>query len=167
MKTLYLLRHAKSSWDSPADTDFERPLNKRGKRTAPLMGQFLAERDLVPDAIVCSTAARAKRTAELIAENCGFEGEIQFTGELYPTSIGRCVNALQTVPDAADSAMIVAHNPGIEEFLRHLSGEYQTVQTCVLSHLEVDLDAWSEFSYETTGKLLGVFRPRELFDEAD
>ena len=167
MKTLFLLRHAKSSWDSPADTDFERPLNKRGWRTAPLMGEFIAENDLVPEAIVSSTATRARQTAETVAEHCGFEGDIEFTGELYPTSVGRCINALKTMPDNAASVMLVAHNPGIEEFLSHLTGQYNTIQTCVLSHIEIELDDWSGLDNETRGELIEIYRPRELFESDD
>ena len=78
MKTLLILRHAKSSWKHTNLSDHERPLNKRGKKAAPLIGQLLYEQDLVPDIILSSTARRARNTAEIVAEVSGFEGEIYY-----------------------------------------------------------------------------------------
>ena len=97
MKTLLLLRHAKSSWKDDTLTDHQRPLNKRGLATAPMMGQYLAEHGLLPDRIISSTAARAKHTAELIVEHSGFAGDLQFPDDLYPTSAGRCVSTLHAL----------------------------------------------------------------------
>lgn len=165
MKTLFLLRHAKSSWSDSGLPDFERPLNKRGRKTAPLMGRFIAERGLTPDCIVSSTALRAQQTAEAVAEHCGFGGEIISTGDLYPTSPGRCFEVLLTMPDEAGSVMLVGHNPGIEEFLSHLTDYYEAIQTCVLSQIELDIDDWTDLAPETRGRLIEVFRPRELFDD--
>ena len=83
MKTVLLLRHAKSSWDNPAVDDHERPLNKRGLKAAPRMGQLIADEGLKPDVIVSSTAVRAATTAAAIAEECGYDGEIHYTDDLY------------------------------------------------------------------------------------
>ena len=83
MKTLLLMRHAKSSWDDPDVADHDRPLNKRGKKDAPRMGQWLAEQGLTPEVIVTSTAKRARKTAELVAESCGCQREPIVLPELY------------------------------------------------------------------------------------
>nr|NIL98123.1 hypothetical protein [Planctomycetales bacterium]NIP70269.1 hypothetical protein [Planctomycetales bacterium] len=83
MKTLLLLRHAKSSWDDSALDDHDRPLNKRGKRDAPRMGQLLVQQDLVPDCILTSTARRARKTAEAVAKACGGVVPLTEMPELY------------------------------------------------------------------------------------
>src|SRR5215475_4778950 len=83
VKILLILRHAKSSWKDPQLSDHDRPLNKRGKRDAPLMGNLLKDEDLKPDLIISSTAVRAKKTAELVAKNCKYKGEIVLNNSLY------------------------------------------------------------------------------------
>ena len=95
MKTLLLLRHAKSSWKDESLTDHDRPLNKRGKKTAPLMGHLLREKNLVPDLVVSSTAVRARSTAEAAAEACGYPGEITLTDELYLATAGEILRYAQ------------------------------------------------------------------------
>ncbi|MFG0335704.1 MAG: SixA phosphatase family protein, partial [Maioricimonas sp. JB049] len=83
MKTLLLMRHAKSSWADPSKADHDRPLNARGKRDAPRMGQWLLEQNLVPDRIVSSTARRARKTASRVASGCGYTAEIVHERALY------------------------------------------------------------------------------------
>ncbi|MHC4992311.1 MAG: SixA phosphatase family protein, partial [Planctomycetota bacterium] len=108
MKTLLLLRHAKSSHAVPGP-DHDRPLNERGERDAPRMGQLLAEMDLLPDVIVCSTATRARSTAELLIQASGYEGAVQFSEDLYWTHGGprAALEVLRDLPDAYDSVMLV------------------------------------------------------------
>jgi len=164
MKTLFLLRHAKSSWDDPDLPDHRRPLNKRGRKTAPLMGQFLAAEKLMPDVIISSTAVRAGQTARLIARHGEFPGSIELTDALYPTTPRRCVSVLQTVPGDAAAVMLVGHNAGMEEFVEHLSGRFERLPTCALVQLEVPIDDWAEFTLETRATLVSVWRPKEMFD---
>jgi phosphohistidine phosphatase len=83
MKTLLIMRHAKSSWKDPDLPDHDRPLNKRGKHDAPSMGKLLKDEDLIPDLIISSTAARAKKTAELVAKACKYKGEISLNQSLW------------------------------------------------------------------------------------
>ena len=84
MKTVLILRHAKSSWSNPSLADIDRPLNKRGKNDAPRMGTLIKEQDIVPDLILSSPALRARKTAEAVSEYSGFEGQIDFVPDFYP-----------------------------------------------------------------------------------
>ena len=94
MKTLLLLRHAKSSWSHGVASDHDRPLNGRGERAAPLMGRLIRHHELVPDIVVSSTARRAHRTADLVADACGYEKEIRATGDLYHASTAEWVSVV-------------------------------------------------------------------------
>ncbi len=167
MKTLLLLRHAKSSWSESGISDHDRPLNKRGLRTAPLMGAYLAEHDIVPDRIITSTAVRARDTAALIAKHSHFAGDIEETGALYPPTISRCAALLREVGDEVQPVMLVAHNPGIEEFVQSLVGHYERMPTCALAVIQVAIDHWSAFTPETQGELVAVRRPRDLFPKIE
>ncbi|MFQ5733465.1 MAG: histidine phosphatase family protein [Planctomycetaceae bacterium] len=164
MKTLFLLRHAKSSWKNDLLTDHERPLNKRGRTTAPLMGRFMAEKDLQPDVIVSSTALRAKQTTDLIVESSQFPADVQFTDELYPSGVSRCLSALQTYAGGSDAVMLVGHNPGLEEVLEVLTGRYDRMPTCALAKIALSVADWAEVSFGASGELIGMWRPRELFE---
>src|SRR5438105_4097768 len=97
-KTLLIMRHAKSSWKEAELDDHERPLNKRGRRAAPAMGQLLRENSLTPDAILSSTALRARQTAEAVAEACGFAGEISYHAEFYHDAPEGYFEALARLP---------------------------------------------------------------------
>jgi phosphohistidine phosphatase len=165
MKTLQLLRHAKSSWKDDDLPDVERPLNKRGRKTAPLMGRFLADGGHLPELIVTSPAVRARETVRLIVESSGFSGRQEIAESLYPTTVEGCLDVLAAIDPAVDSAMLVGHCPGIEEFLEQLTGEYQSLPTCAAAVVRLPLDAWSDIMRETTGELVTVWRPRELFSE--
>ena len=96
MKTLYLLRHAKSSWDDPSQTDFERPLNQRGIKAAPFMGNLMAQKGFTPSVIICSPAMRAKTTARLVKDAGGFSEEIVFEKSIYEASPNNLRNSFQT-----------------------------------------------------------------------
>jgi phosphohistidine phosphatase len=162
MKTLLLLRHAKSSWDNPALGDHERVLNKRGQRDAPRMGRLIADEEIVPDCIVSSTASRARATAELVAEECGFSGEIQFVRELYHAPPSAYFSVLSQLPIDRKRVLVVAHNPGIEELQLLLTGEFESMPTAALAQIELNIDAWKQFDRDCEARLLHFWRPKEL-----
>lgn len=108
-KTLYIARHAKSSWSDMSLTDFERPLNKRGKRDAPFMANLLKEQDISPDLILSSPAKRAKKTAKRYHKSLG--GDLHFNDNIYDTSTMSLFNLIQEAFQNVDSIMIVGHNP--------------------------------------------------------
>ena len=162
MKTLLVLRHAKSSWKEEGIDDHERPLNKRGLKDAPRMGELLKEHDLVPEYILSSSAVRARHTAELVAEYCEYDGEIGGGRELYSFASEDYLDALEQVDDGYTRVMVVGHNPGLEELAQWLTGVYTSLPTASLAVIRLDIIHWEELEEGGQGELLQVFRPKEL-----
>ena len=162
MKTLLLLRHAKSSWEDSSLSDHDRPLNHRGRRDAPRMGQLLQEKNLVPDLILSSTAKRARKTAEKVAQACDYKGEIEYVPELYDSDISIYQQALARQGGNFERILIIGHNPDIEHFLQSLTGCWEKMPTAALAHLQLAIDGWEEVSSGGEGKLLSLWRPKEL-----
>jgi phosphohistidine phosphatase len=162
VKTLLLLRHAKSSWKNPGLADIDRPLNKRGKQDAPRMGRLLREEDLVPDLVLCSPAVRAQETAQAINGESGFQGEISIENELYPGDPTSYIETLNLIPDQFESVMIIGHNPGLEEFLDALTNESVRLKTSTLAQISLPIDSWAELEDEPIGKLVNLWQVKEL-----
>jgi phosphohistidine phosphatase len=164
-KQLLILRHAKSSWSDEGIADHERKLNKRGKRDAPRMGEFLAARNLIPDIILTSTARRARDTAQLFAENCaGFKGEIKPLAELYLAREDDYFDPLRQLPSHIDVAMVVGHNPGLESLVELLGGHYHAMPTAAVAHFRLAISDWSELGEGQHGELVSLWRPKEIDD---
>ena len=163
MKTLLILRHAKSSWSDYSLSDHDRPLKKRGKRDAPRIGEVIAAEDIVPDLIISSTARRAKDTAIAAAEACGYENEIHFTRDLYHAGVDDFVWILSGLDDGIRSAMVVAHNPGVEELLHYLTDESEWMPTAALAFVELPIQSWRQISEDVEGRLLQFCRPRDVY----
>ncbi len=162
MKTLLILRHAKSSWKDEEVADHDRPLNKRGKRDAPRMGKLLLESHLEPELIISSTAKRARKTASKVARKCGYQGVIELTGALYLAPSSEYITVLRTVPDHTDRVMVVGHNPGVEELLISLTGQETHLPTAALAQVELDIANWSQLTGNTRGNLVDLWLPCEL-----
>lgn len=162
MKTLLILRHAKSSWDDPALADHDRPLNKRGKRDAPRMGQLLRDQGLTPDLVISSSAKRAAKTAQAVAEASGYEGEILLRDELYAAEPEAYIGVLKRLGEAHESVLVVGHNPGLEELVDLLTGESLHLPTAALAQVSLPVEEWTDLSDETRGKLVGSWNPKSL-----
>ena len=160
MKTLYVLRHAKSSWKDLKLSDFERPLNKRGKKAAPVMGKLMLEKGLLPELIISSPAERAKQTANLIKDSAKIHSEIKFDERIYEASTNTLVHILSEVNANISSVMIVGHNPGFEGIVGILTGEYERMPTAALAVIQLNIDSWQEVTQDC-GNLITVFRPKE------
>jgi phosphohistidine phosphatase len=165
MKTLFILRHAKSSWTDPDLADFDRPLNERGESDAPFMGRVMAQRGLVPDLILSSPAARAKRTAELAKEAALFECPLLFDDRIYEASPQTLRAVAAGVDDKVERLMIVGHNPGMEGFVKFLTGRAESMSTASIAVIELDIDRWSEID-AGSGSLTDVLRPKEIQNRA-
>jgi len=162
-RTLVLIRHAKSSWANPLQSDFERPLNDRGKHDAPEMGKRLKKLGITPDLIISSTAKRTRQTAKKIAEELGYNtDDIKWEEKLYHCVPSVFEEVIFEVSDRIRTIFIVAHNPGITEFVNQLSPEFSidNMPTCGIVGAQVDTDEWNTFSiskrniflYEYPGK---------------
>ncbi|HTX79360.1 MAG TPA: histidine phosphatase family protein [Longilinea sp.] len=161
MKTLLLMRHAKSSWKFPELSDRDRPLNKRGEKDAPRMGKLLKEKELIPDRIYSSTAVRACKTAEAVAEKVDYKNEIIYLDSLYMAEPAAIVDVLKTVPDDAKCVLLVGHNPGMEGLVQILSHKVESLPTAAVAYIKLPIKSWSEFSLAVEGELKAVRRPRE------
>ncbi len=164
MKTLLILRHAKSSWGEPTLSDHDRPLNNRGRRDAPRMGQLIKDEGLTPDLIVTSTALRARTTAVEVATVCDFDGQIERTESLYHACPDDYIQFLRGVSDEHNSVMVVGHNPCLEELVEALSGERQSMPTAALAHLALKIDHWTELTLRAPGRLVNIWRPKEILE---
>lgn len=147
MKTLYLVRHAKSSWDDPFMDDFDRPLNSRGRSDAPRMGKRLKERDPHPDMLISSPSERALSTCVIIAEKIGYSlNNIHTDSRLYHASEEQLLSIVRGFNDANDEIMIVGHNPGLTDFANRLSHEPVTdnVPTCGIIGMRLPVSSWKD-----------------------
>jgi phosphohistidine phosphatase len=162
MKTLLVIRHAKSSWNDPGLDDHERPLNKRGRRDGPRMGRLVRQYGLTPDLVISSDAVRARLTAEAVAAAAHYAGDIQLDQHLHMAGPADIISVLRTVPGNAETVMIVGHNPGLEELIEHLTRKPQELPTAALAQIVLPIDRWRDLKLTTRGRLLGQWRPKEL-----
>jgi phosphohistidine phosphatase len=164
IKTLLILRHAKSSWKFPDLADHDRPLNKRGKRDAPKIGNLLKERDLVPDIIISSTAVRAEKTAKMVAKASKYKGDVALSDSLYAAGPDAYIDVLRNLQNKYNTVLVIGHNPGLEELVKILSGEeYHVMPTCALVHVRLDIQSWLDIVQMTgKGRLVRLWNPHEL-----
>ena len=165
MKTLLLLRHAKSSWKVPDQPDFERPLNARGERAAPLMGRYLRRQRIEPSLILCSPAERARQTAALFAGAARLGCELRYDERIYEASAQRLLEVFAQADEGADTVLLVGHNPGLEELLLLLTGEVRLMPTAALAKIDLAVDKWGKVK-EQAGRLDWLVRPKDLEGEA-
>jgi phosphohistidine phosphatase len=161
MKKLYLLRHAKSSWEDASLADFDRPLNKRGRRAAPLMGELMRREGFTPDAIVSSPAARAKATAEMVREAGELRAEIVFDERIYEASPARLRDVAAETSGEHRSIMLVGHNPGMEGFIHYLTGELESMPTAALAVINLRIDKWNGITADCA-ELVEIYRPKDM-----
>jgi phosphohistidine phosphatase len=159
MKSILILRHAKSSRKDPDLTDHDRPLNKRGKRDAPRMGRLLRKENLVPDIIISSTAMRARATAQAVAKASGYKGDITFNRSLHAAGPQAHIDALHDLSDDHVRALMIGHNPGLEELVEMLTGEIHLMPTCSLAHVKLRIGKWIKRDYRIKGQVAEVWGP--------
>lgn len=160
MKNLLVLRHAKSSWAHPELADFDRPLNERGLQAAPFMGRVVAEAGLSPDVIISSPAIRAKTTAELVKKGGQLTAAISFDDRIYEASPQSLLQIGSTIEPTVESAMFVGHNPGIEAFIKLLTGVYEPMPTAALAIIDLEIKEWRDIAVRS-GDLIRVIRPKD------
>ncbi len=162
MKTLLLMRHAKSSHVGSALLDRDRPLAERGRRDAPAVGHRLERSGLLPDRILASSAVRTQETAQGVAAGCGFAGRIELSDALYAAPPDAYLAALSALPDDANCVLVIGHNPGLEDLVALLARTRETLPTAALAHVRLPIDHWSELAARPLrGELVEVWRPKE------
>ena len=146
MKTLVIVRHAKSSWEDPYLSDHQRPLAKRGLRDAPVMGARLAEWGPPVDRVISSSAVRALSTAELVTQEMGLPwDEIQIEDALYHATEEEMIDLINEQEDYLDGLMLFGHNPGMTYLVNDLSDlDLDNLPTCGVVVLQFDIESWSE-----------------------
>jgi phosphohistidine phosphatase len=162
VKTLLVLRHAKSSWKDDALDDHHRPLKKRGKKAALRMGQLLARQHAIPDLILSSTAKRATATAKRIAKAMGYEGPVICERTLYLADAGACLKAIRDHAETHERVMIVGHNPGLELLVQTMTGVEQPLPTAALVEIQLTIRSWKGLKRTTKGQLRNLWLPRNL-----
>lgn len=164
MKTLYLVRHAKSSWSDTSLMDWQRPLNKRGKRDAPFMGKLIAEKGIRPNALVTSTAVRAYTTAEAFASAFGYDKEsIVYDNDLYGASVMELMNIVNNLDDDWDVAMLFGHNMTYTDFANvYATPALDNVPTTGVVAIQFKVDLWEEVTRKN-GQFLFFEYPRKYF----
>jgi len=154
MKTLFLVRHAKSSWADAALPDKDRPLNDRGQRDAPKMGERLAERAVKLDLILSSPATRALKTAEIIAKKLDYRRkDIVVNERLYAVEADDLLDVIHKLGDELERVMLFGHNPELTQLARRFSGEITHMPTCAVAEFKFDAKSWSE---------IGEIRPTKV-----
>ena len=147
MKTVILVRHAKSSWAELGVSDFDRPLNNRGKRDAPEMARRLKKRNIPIDFFISSPAKRAKMTAQFFAEAYDYKkNNILFVQELYMADTVNFNSVISNSPSSANSIIIFSHNPGITSFVNTLTGvKVDNMPTCGIFSVSATCNSWEDF----------------------
>lgn len=161
MKTLYLLRHAQSSWTAPGLRDFDRPLNASGRESAPLVGRFIREKKLSVDLLLCSPATRARQTAALVSQSAGLSAELLYDERIYEADVARLLEVVARAVESAQALMLVGHNPGMEGLLTFLTAEERQMSTAALACVTLEAEKWGEVR-EHAGRLEWLVRPEEL-----
>lgn len=153
MKSILILRHAKSDWSNPSLSDFDRPLTKRGLNDAPRMGRILIQFGCMPDLIISSPSMRTRQTVELTAFDNGYRGEILWDDTLYGGSFSDIISALHSIPRNISRPMVVGHNPGVEETISLLLSPREQnpatsarfrIPTAGLVYLDAHIDTWKD-----------------------
>ena len=155
MKTLFLVRHAKSSRDDPSLPDRDRPLDDRGKQDGPKMGKRLAKRDVKPDLLLSSPALRALTTAQLIAEEIGYKlKDIVVDDRLYASDADDLLAVIRALDKKLNRVMLFGHNPEFTDLAHRLSSEIIEMPTCAVVEFNFDTKAWSDVGERKPAKVV-------------
>lgn len=168
MKTVILVRHAKSSWNNPVLRDFDRPLNERGKQDAPLMAKRLCARSLGPQRVLCSPALRTVSTAEVFANQLSIpRGLMHLEQQIYQAGHHQLLQLLRQQDDKVDVVMLVGHNPGLTDLFNSLSANasIDNLPTCCVAQLTFATDSWAQLA-PAGGELQHIDYPRQAHQQA-
>jgi phosphohistidine phosphatase len=161
MKTLLLLRHAKSSRNDPTLNDFDRPLNDRGKDDAKLMGLWLGRQQIVLDAVISSPAKRARQTAEIFLNAADVSLAASFDERIYEAGVKQLLTVVSEIDPSRNTVLLIGHNPGFEELAESLTGQPRPFATATIAVIELSVEEWRDVR-PRSGKLRLLVTPKEL-----
>ena len=162
-KTLLLMRHAKSSWKEEDLKDIDRPLNKRGKKDAPMMAKLLKKENLLPDLVLCSSAKRSRHTVRAMFEELDIPEDIVVElDSLYLAEPQAYLEAIHEQSENAHCILVVGHNPGLEALAQVLTDSVVSLPTATIAEIKLPIKKWSDLSEETKGTLQNVWKPKGL-----
>jgi phosphohistidine phosphatase len=162
MKTLILMRHAKSSWKDHTLGDVDRPLKKRGKKDAQEMAKILVDKELLPQKMLVSSAKRARRTAEIVIEETKKDIPVEYLDQLYMAEVSVYFDLLSNLPDDLERVMVVGHNPGLESVVQFLRSEIESMPSCAMALISLPIKSWKELTSTTKGDLIDLYKPKQL-----
>jgi phosphohistidine phosphatase len=161
MRTLYLLRHAKSSWKNDELADFERPLAGRGRKASETIGRFLKEKEITFDLVLCSPAVRARETTDLVLRSAKLRADVRYDERIYEATPGRLIDVISQIENEYKAVVLVGHNPGMAELLQVVTGQTEEFPTATLAKIVFKNSKWTEVATRK-GTLEWVVRPRGL-----
>lgn len=168
MRTLYLLRHAKSSWDDPSLADHDRPLAPRGVRATPYVADHLRQVGIVPDVVLCSSSRRTRQTLDLLGDAIPSDTDVRIEDELYHAAADALLDRLRSLPDGVQRAMLIGHNPAMQQLAvllaasgQHLERMARKFPTAALATLDAQISRWKELA-PGCAELVGFVRPDDL-----
>jgi phosphohistidine phosphatase len=162
MKTLLLMRHAKSSWNDRKAKDRERQLTKQGRKNAREMGNVLLKNELIPQLVLSSSVERCRQTVQEVVEACEYQGKILFLDKLFMAEADVIVDALKLLPDEIERVLVVGHNPGLESMIIFLSGQIEALPSASVANISLTINAWKDLNKDSRGELIQLWRPKDL-----
>lgn len=165
MKTVYLIRHAESGWDSPTNKDFDRSLSDNGISDIPLIAKELDGIDFNPDLILCSTALRTTTTAEILMKELSLKTNILFDSSIYNASLDYLKELITYIPKKCDTVALIGHNPGVSILANYLTDDFsENMSPCGVVKIELEIDNWNEV-IQGIGSIKHYVYPKMLYSE--
>ena len=144
MKTLFLLRHAKAESLVPGSTDLDRTLKEAGRTQAKVLGTFLRQQHLKLDLVLCSTAARARETTEIVLASAEITAPANYAQAIYEADATMLLELISRIENSANTVLVVGHNPGMEELVNLLTNRSEQMSTCTLAKITFETDDWNQ-----------------------
>lgn len=161
MKTIFLLRHAKSSWKDATLQDFDRPLNSRGRKAAESIATLMIKHKVAPELALSSPAVRARETIEIVMKTARLRSELRYDQRIYEAGPLRLLEVISEIEEDKSKVLLVGHNPGFEELLQLLTGRVEQMATATLAKIDLEAAKWAK-AVERAATVDWVLKPKQL-----
>ncbi len=161
MKTLLLLRHAKSSWSYDVRDDWDRSLSKRGKKDVLELGEVFKEKQLMPQVILSSAAVRARETCQLLVDAIHYRGDVYYRSSLYMGEAEMYIKEISQLPDDVNCALVIGHNPGLQTLYQMLSWDIGPLHATSVACVQLPIDSWKELDINSTSEDFSLWELKE------